>query len=162
MSDLIVYKNLSQFQKNLKELGTGLEKELRDKLKVAGGEVADQAKAEAISQQLVGKTRKLSTQIAAMATTRQVVIRSKANRKGFKYPGIYEFGGADARGTHGMLKAIKNRSAQGERLRKAGTAKVPGYGPRAFMAPAVIKKLPEFEKQMAKAIDETARKAGFK
>lgn len=162
--DLIVWQNYTQFQKNLKQLGTGLDKELREKLKVAGQDVSEQAETEARSRGLYS-TRDgihLAEKNVPMATTKQVVIRNKATRGGFRYPGIYEFGGAEVRATHGRFSAIKNRSEQGARLKQSGTSLLAGYGPRAFMAPAIIKKLPEFEKQLELAIDETARKAGFK
>lgn len=163
--DLIVWNNLLQFQKALKELDTGLDVELREKLKVAGETVAEQAEAEARANGLYS-TRDavhLAEKNVPHATMSQVVIRNKATRGGFRYPGIYEYGGAEVRGTHGKYSRIRNRSEQGERLRQQyGRSKLAGYGPRAFLAPAVIKKLPEFEEQMVKAMDETARKAGFR
>lgn len=162
--DLIIWENLKELQKHLKELDTGLDKELREKLKVAGQTVAEQAKEEALSRGLYS-TRDavhLAEKNVPHATMSQVVIRNKATRGGFRYPGIYEYGGAELRATHGKLSRIRNRSEQGARLKQSGTSLVPGLGPRAFLAPAVVKKLPEFEKQLELAIDETARKAGFK
>lgn len=163
--DLIVIPGLLDFQKDLKRLETGLDRHLKKKLEEAGASTAEQAKREALSRGLYSTRDRvhLSERNKVVATQKMVVIRNTAtNKQKYRYPGIYEYGGSETRFSAGHHWAIRNRSEQGARLKNMGTSLLPGFGPRAFIAPAIIKKLPDFEEKLLEAIDETARIAGFK
>ncbi len=163
--DLIVWPGLLEFQRDLKKLDIGLDRHLRKQMKEAGKGTAEQAKSEALSRGLYSTRDRvhLSEKNVAIASTKQVVIRNKAvNQDKYRYPGIYEYGGAEVRYSKGRAREIRNRSEQGARLKNMGTSLLPGFGPRAFIAPAIIKTLPDFQEKLTEAIDETARMAGFK
>lgn len=163
--DLIVFPGMLDFQRDLKKLELGLDRHLRKRLKDAGQGTAEQAKSEALSRGLYSTRDRvhLSEKNVAIATTKQVVIRNKAvNQDKYRYPGVYEYGGSETRFSRGQHREIRNRSEQGARLKNMGTSLLPGFGPRAFIAPAIIKTLPDFQEKLTEAIDETARMAGFK
>lgn len=163
--DLIVWTGLAEFQRDLKKLDTGLDKQLQKQMKDAAKGTAAQAKEEALSRGLWSTRDRvhLANKNQPVATQKMVAIRNQAkNADGFRYGAIYEYGGADVRITLGRDNAIRNRSEQGARLKAMGTSLLPGYGPRAFIAPAIVKSLPDFQEKLIEAIDDTARRAGFK
>lgn len=163
--DLLVLPELAAFQRDLKKLDTGLDRELRKQLKDAAKSTAELAKEEALSRGLYSTRDNvhLANKNVPVATTKQVVIRNKAvNQDGFRYPAIYEYGGAELRGSHGRYSQVRNRTEQGARLKSMGSSLLPGYGPRAFLAPAIVKGLPDFTEKLLEAMDITARRAGFK
>ena len=144
---LILVEDYAKWRKAVKELDTGLEKELKAGLRQLGVKVSDKAKSEAASKGLVA-TGELMRKISPSVRMKDVVIAAKAKRpassgsrggryagKPFPYPAIYEYGG-----------------------RSGGSA----TGPRAFLAPAVEKSSDLIREELTKVMDNTARDAGWK
>lgn len=143
---LILIEDYAKWRKAVKELDTGLDKELKAGLRQLGVKVSDKAKAEAASRGLVA-TGELMRKISPSVRMKDVVIAAKAKRpassgsrggryagKPFPYPAVYEYGGRDGSGT----------------------------GPRAFLAPAVQKSSDLIRDELVKVMDNTARDAGWK
>ena len=144
---LILVEDYAKWRRAVKELDTGLEKELKAGLRQLGVKVSDKAKSEAASKGLVA-TGELMRKISPSVRMKDVVIAAKAKRpassgsrggryagKPFPYPAIYEYGG-----------------------RSGGSA----TGPRAFLAPAVEKSSDLIREELTKVMDNTARDAGWK
>jgi len=167
-ADLIVFPEFQKFRKAIKDLDKDLSSELTKNLKTAGKVVAeavkDEARAKALDKPgLSGRgTGDLVKKIVPQAKMDEVVLKEKANRDGFPYPAIYEFGGAELRGTHGQYRAVRSRTTQGANLKSFGTSLAAGYGPRAFMYPGVVKSIDKFQEQMLLAMEQAATKAGWK
>lgn len=143
---LILIEDYAKWRKAVKELDTGLDKELKAGLRQLGVKVSDKAKAEAASRGLVA-TGELMRKISPSVRMKDVVIAAKAKRpassgsrggryagKPFPYPAVYEYGGRGGSGT----------------------------GPRAFLAPAVQKSSDLIRDELVKVMDNTARDAGWK
>lgn len=143
---LILVEDYAKWRRAVKELDTGLDKELKAGLKQLGVKVSDKAKSEAASKGLVA-TGQLVSKIAPSVRMRDVVIAAKAKRpasngarggryagKPFPYPAVYEYGG------------------------RAGGSTT---GPRAFLAPAVQKSQDLIRDELLNVMDETARDAGW-
>ena len=143
---LILVEDYAKWRRAVKELDTGLDKELKAGLRQLGVKVSDKAKTEAASKGLVASGQLIS-KIAPSVRLRDVVIAAKAKRpassgsrggryagKPFPYPAVYEYGG-----------------------RSGGGA----TGPRAFLAPAVQKSSDLIRDELLKVMDNTARNAGW-
>jgi len=143
---LILIEDYAKWRRAVKELDTGLDKELKAGLRQIGVKVSDKAKSEAAGKGLVA-TGQLVSKIAPSVRLKDVVIAAKAKRpasdgsrggryagKPFPYPAVYEYGG-----------------------RGGGS----GTGPRAFLAPAVQKSQDLIRDELLKVMDNTARDAGW-
>ena len=142
---LILIEDYAKWRRAVKELDTGLDKELKAGLRQIGVKVSDKAKSEAAGKGLVA-TGQLVSKIAPSVRLKDVVIAAKAKRpasdgsrggryagKPFPYPAVYEYGGRSGSGT----------------------------GPRAFLAPAVQKSQDLIRDELLKVMDNTARDAGW-
>ncbi len=128
----IVVENFAAWRKSIKELDTGLDKELKQGLRTVGVKVTTRAKEWARAQGLVA-SGELVRKIAPSVTAKGVAIVAKAKRGTFAYPAVYEYGG-----------------------RRGGTT-----GPRAFLAPAAKASESLIREELGKVMDEVSRKAGF-
>jgi hypothetical protein len=146
MADLVLVEDYARWRRAIKELDTGLDKELKQGLKSVGVKVSDKAKAEVAAKGLVN-TGELMRKISPTVRAKDVAIVSKAKRppsdgsrggryagKPFPYGFVYEYGGRGAAGT----------------------------GPRAFLRPGVEKSKDVIVQGFTEVLDDTARKAGFK
>jgi len=128
----VVVENFAGWRKSIKDLDTGLDKELKQGLRTIGVKVTTRAKEWARAQGLVA-SGDLVRKIAPSVTQKGVAIVAKAKRGTFAYPAVYEYGG------RGNLAA----------------------GPRAFLTPAVKASEALIRDELGKVIDEVSRKAGF-
>jgi hypothetical protein len=142
---LILVEDYAKWRRAVKELDTGLDKELKAGLRQLGVKVSKKAKGEADNQGLIA-TGELMRKISPSVRMNEVVIAAKAKRpassgarggryarKPFPYPMVYEFGGRGEGST----------------------------GPRAFLAPAVQKSQDLIRDELLKVMDNTARDAGW-
>lgn len=160
--DLVLVENLAKFRKAVRDLDKGLSTELTKGLKAVADLLVPEAQAQARSVGL-NATGKLIGGIKGKARTKDVILedRVKSKSSGFSYPALYEYGGAELRGTHGNYAAIRNRSEQGARLKNFGTSLAPGLGPRAFLAPAIVKSEIKIIDKINDVLNDTARRAGW-
>lgn len=142
---LILVEDYAKWRRAVKELDTGLDKELKAGLRQLGVKVSKKAKEEAKDNSLVD-TGALIQKIVPSVRLKDVVIAAKAKRPGssgarkgkyakkpFPYPAVYEYGGRGKDAT----------------------------GPRAFLAPAVQKSSDLIRDELLKVMDNTARDAGW-
>jgi hypothetical protein len=145
-------EGLAQLQRDLGKVEKTARTEVRTALKEVGSIVARESKMVAAQKGLRGKTGKLIAKIVPTVRQQGVFVEAKAMNKGYRYPGVYEFGGRDVQINRksGRTSAIKNRSSQGAALRKTGSAlgAFGEYGPRAFLWPALMNKQDEVERAM--------------
>ena len=150
-------RGLAQLQRDLGKVAKTARTEVRTGLKDVGSIVSRESKMVAAQKGLRGKTGKLIARIVPTVRAQGVFVEAKATNKGYRYPGVYEFGGRAAQANRrgpGMT-AIKNRSSQGAALMKTGSAlgAFGEYGPRAFLWPALMNKQNEVERAMEYWLD---------
>jgi hypothetical protein len=149
-------KGLAQLQRDLGKVAKTARTEVRTGLKDVGSIVSRESKMVAAQKGLRGKTGKLIARIVPTVRAQGVFVEAKAMNKGYRYPGVYEFGGRDVQLLPGGgMTAIKNRSSQGAALMKTGSAlgAFGEYGPRAFLWPALMNKQNEVERAMEYWLD---------
>jgi hypothetical protein len=155
-------KGLAQLQRDLGKVEKTARTEVRTALKEVGSIVARESKMVAAQKGLRGKTGNLIAKIVPTVRQQGVFVEAKAMNKGYRYPGVYEFGGRDVQINRksGRTSAIKNRSSQGARLRKTGSAlgAFGEYGPRAFLWPALMNKQDDVERAMEDWLDKLLTK----
>jgi len=152
-------EGLRELQRALKAVDSKVAKELRGELKDAAGHVASTAKGIAEFQGL-RDTGKLINSIRPGATMSYAYVKESANRNGFLYPRIYEFGGRDVQ----FGRAILNRSSRGKQLRSRYGSALGSrgqFGPRAFLGPAVEMERPKVEAAVERILDRAVDRYGF-
>lgn len=92
----IEVEGLKQLSKALREADTEARQNLRAALKDAAGVVATEAQRVARAKGLVD-SGKLVRSIRAGSESAGAVVRVSANRKGYPYPAVYEYGRRGAR-----------------------------------------------------------------
>jgi hypothetical protein len=155
-------KGLAQLQRDLGKVEKSARTEIRTALKDVGHIVAREAKMQAAMNGLRGKTGNLIKKIVPTVRQQGVFVEAKAMNAGYRYPGVYEFGGRDVQINRrtGRSSAIRNRSKQGASLRGFGRAQGASgeFGPRAFLYPALLNKQSDVEDAMSKWLDELLTK----
>jgi hypothetical protein len=156
----VTIKGLQELKNALWAADPAMKKELRQQFKSIGNILSDEAKAIATSQGLVGTQKwdhhkgRLVKGIHPTATELKVVVNETAkDPKGYRYPKIYEYGGAThvstfAKGTRKRTSVAKtNASKTATRLGLSAGADI-YHGARAFMQPALDSKREEIYQRM--------------
>lgn len=169
-------EGLSALQRDLNKIAApGSERSINQELLRPGlKEVADIVAADARS---IAKRRfnTLSTgtmarKIVGAVTAQGVFVQSKATRKsrkypqGYRYPGVYEYGGRNVQLLPGGgMTEIRRRSRIGANLRQGGRAQgeFGEYGPNAVLYPALVNKIGEAEREFIKFTDRFLRDIGL-
>ena len=131
---LVTFTDYAKVRKGLQLIGTGLNKELDKGLKGVAKKVVTKAQAEAERKGLRA-SGELIRKITPSVTQKGVAVVARANREGFSYPAVYEYG---------------------------GRGKVNATGPRAFLRPGLQKAGPQIAQELQDVIKSTVSKAGFK
>lgn len=136
----IQIEGLAALQRDLNKVNKTAKKEVRNGLKDVAKPAVDSAKAMARAKGLFD-TGQLVRKISPAINQQGVFIRAKAQRAGFPYPAIYEYGGRDVQLTRRGRSRVVNRSKIGARLRAqygGAQGEFGEFGPRAFLYPGVM------------------------
>lgn len=163
-------EGLSALQRDLNKIASpGSEKSiqqqlLRPALKEVGDIVAMDARQIARKRFNTLSTGAMAKKIVGSVTRQGVFVESKAKRDGYRYPGVYEFGGRDVQlVAGGGMTRIRNRSRIGRSLRNGGSAQgeFGEYGPNAVLYPALVNKIGEVEREFQRFTDRFLKDLGF-
>lgn len=161
-------EGLAELQRDLNKIAApGQERSvnqqlLRPALKEIGDIVAEDARSIARRRFTTLSSGTMARKIAASVTQNGVFVQSKATRKskkypeGYRYPGVYEYGGRDVQLlVGGGMTAIRRRSRIGASLRQGGRAQgeFGEFGPNAVLYPALVNKIGEVEREFVKFTD---------
>lgn len=156
-SQTLQVQGLRQLRRDIKKADASIDKDyIRPALKDIGQIVADEAKSNARRLFTKLSTGRLASKISPSVTQNAVFVQAKATRNGYRYPGVYEYGGRDVQLTGGGgMTAIRNRSRIGAALSNGGIAQgqFGEYGPNAFLYPALVSKQKEVEEAFEQFLD---------
>jgi hypothetical protein len=169
-------KGLSALQRDLNKIAApGSEKSInqqlmRPALKEIGDIVAEDARRIARRRFTTLSKGTMARKIAGSVTQQGLFVQSKATRKsrkypdGYRYPGVYEYGGRDVQLlSGGGMTEIRRRSRIGANLRQGGRAQgeFGEYGPNAVLYPALVNKFSEVERQFVAFSEKFLRDIGL-
>ena len=141
----IQVEGLAALQRDLGRVSKTARKEVREGLKEVARPVVKSVQL-TVDQLGLVETGQLRRKITPAITQQGVFIRAKAQRRGFAYPAIYEYGGRDVQLTRRGKSRVTNRSKTGARLRAqfgGAQGQFGEFGPRAFLFPGVMRAQPE-------------------
>jgi hypothetical protein len=155
-------KGLTALRRDLKKVDANIDKQaIRPGLKDVGQIVVNEAKSIAAAKFNTLSTGEMARKIAGSVTMNGVFVQSKATRDGYRYPGVYEFGGRRVQLTAGGgMSRISRRSRIGQSLANGGQAQgeFGEYGPNAVLYPALENKVKEVERGMEQFLDRFLRR----